>query len=68
MGAAAFLMAEYVGVPYSEIVQERRSCRRSISYIALFYIVHLEACKAGITGMPRARAARPRLAPPARRR
>jgi TRAP transporter 4TM/12TM fusion protein len=44
MGAAAFLMVEYVGIPYSEI------CKHAflpavLSYIALFYIVHLEALK-----------------------
>ena len=54
MGAAAFLMAEYVGVPYSEIVRNA-FLPAIISYIALFYIVHLEACKAGIAGIaPRA--------------
>ncbi|MEO5700519.1 MAG: TRAP transporter permease, partial [Casimicrobiaceae bacterium] len=52
MGAAAFLMAEYVGVPYSEIVKNA-FLPAIISYIALFYIVHLEACKAGIEGIPR---------------
>jgi TRAP transporter 4TM/12TM fusion protein len=52
MGAAAFLMAEYVGVPYSEIVKNA-FLPAIISYIALFYIVHLEACKAGIAGIPR---------------
>jgi len=51
MGAAAFLMAEYVGVPYSEIVKNA-FLPAIISYIALFYIVHLEACKAGISGIP----------------
>jgi TRAP transporter 4TM/12TM fusion protein len=51
MGAAAFLMAEYVGVPYSEIVKNA-FLPAIISYIALFYIVHLEACKAGIAGIP----------------
>jgi TRAP-type uncharacterized transport system fused permease subunit len=51
MGAAAFLMAEYVGVPYSEIVRNA-FLPAIISYIALFYIVHLEACKAGIAGIP----------------
>ena len=35
-----------------------------ISYIALFYIVHLEACKAGISGHPARSEACPRLAPP----
>jgi TRAP transporter 4TM/12TM fusion protein len=44
MGAAAFLMVEYVGIPYPEI------CKHAflpaiLSYIALFYIVHLEALK-----------------------
>ena len=52
MGAAAFLMAEYVGVPYAEIVKNA-FLPAIISYIALFYIVHLEACKAGIAGIPR---------------
>ncbi len=52
MGAAAFLMAEYVGVPYSEIVKNA-FLPAIISYIALFYIVHLEACKAGIAGIAR---------------
>ena len=51
MGAAAFLMAEYVGVPYAEIVKNA-FLPAIISYIALFYIVHLEACKAGIAGIP----------------
>ncbi|TSA16719.1 MAG: TRAP transporter fused permease subunit [Betaproteobacteria bacterium] len=53
MGAAAFLMAEYVGVPYIEIVKNA-ALPAVMSYIALFYIAHLEACKAGIHGLPRA--------------
>ncbi len=52
MGAAAFLMAEYVGVPYTEIVKNA-ALPAVMSYIALFYIAHLEACKAGIEGLPR---------------
>src|SRR5258706_13205961 len=51
MGAAAFLMAEYVGVSYAEICKNA-ALPAVISYIALFYIVHLEACKAGIRGLP----------------
>src|SRR5213079_704577 len=51
MGAAAFLMAEYVGVSYAEICRNA-ALPAAISYIALFYIVHLEACKAGIKGLP----------------
>jgi TRAP transporter 4TM/12TM fusion protein len=44
MGAAAFLMVEYVGIPYSEIIKHA-FLPALISYIALFYIVHLEALK-----------------------
>ncbi|MGE0154283.1 MAG: TRAP transporter permease [Reyranellaceae bacterium] len=44
MGAAAFLMVEYVGIPYSEIVKHA-ALPAIISYIALFYIVHIEALK-----------------------
>ncbi len=51
MGAAAFLMAEYVGVPYIEICKNA-ALPAAISYIALFYIAHLEALKLGIHGLP----------------
>ncbi len=44
MGAAAFLMVEYVGIPYSEIVRNA-ILPATLSYIGLFYIVHLEALK-----------------------
>jgi TRAP transporter 4TM/12TM fusion protein len=44
MGAAAFLMVEYVGIPYSEIVKNA-ILPAMLSYIGLFYIVHLEALK-----------------------
>jgi TRAP transporter 4TM/12TM fusion protein len=44
MGAAAFLMVEYVGIPYTEIIKHA-ALPAIISYIALFYIVHLEALK-----------------------
>ncbi|MCC6947251.1 MAG: TRAP transporter permease [Bradyrhizobiaceae bacterium] len=46
MGAAAFLMVEYVGIPYVEIIKHA-ALPAVISYVALFYIVHLEAVKAG---------------------
>ncbi|WP_369600442.1 TRAP transporter permease [Hahella sp. SMD15-11] len=52
MGAAAFLMVEYVGVSYVEVIQHA-ILPALISYIALFYIVHLEAVKAGMQGLPR---------------
>lgn len=52
MGAAAFLMVEYVGIPYVEIVKHA-ALPAIISYLALFYIVHLEALKLGAEGLPR---------------
>ncbi len=55
MGAAAFLMVEYVGIPYTEIVKHA-FLPAVISYIALFYIVHLEALKLGMQPMAKARA------------
>ncbi len=50
MGAAAFLMVEYVGIPFVEIIKHA-FLPAIISYIALIYIVHLEAMKAGMQGM-----------------
>ena len=44
MGAAAFLMVEYVGIPYSDIIKHAL-LPALLSYIGLFYIVHLEALK-----------------------
>ncbi len=54
MGAAAFLMVEYVGIPYTDIVKHA-FLPAMISYIALFYIVHLEALKLGMEPMAKAR-------------
>ena len=52
MGAAAFLMVEYVGISYFEVVKHA-FVPAIISYIALVYIVHLEAMKQGMAGLPR---------------
>ena len=52
MGAAAFLMVEYVGVSYVEVIKHA-FLPAIISYIALVYIVHLEAAKADLRGLPR---------------
>ena len=52
MGAAAFLMVEYVGIPYIEVMKHA-FLPAIISYMALFYIVHLEALKADMVGLPR---------------
>ncbi|MFH6599993.1 TRAP transporter permease [Ectopseudomonas khazarica] len=47
MGAAAFLMVEYIGMPYVEIIKHA-FLPAAISYIALLYIVHLESLKLGL--------------------
>ena len=60
MGAAAFLMVEYVGISYFEVVTHA-FVPALISYIALVYIVHLEAMKADMQGLPRATEPKPLL-------
>ena len=52
MGAAAFLMVEYVGISYLEVIKHA-ILPALISYVALIYIVHLEACKLGMKGIER---------------
>jgi TRAP transporter 4TM/12TM fusion protein len=52
MGAAAFLMVEYVGIPYIEVMKHA-FLPAIISYIALLYIVHIEALKNNMVGLPR---------------
>ncbi len=51
MGAAAFIMAEYCNLDYFEVVRAA-FIPAVISYIALFYITHLEASKLGLKGLP----------------
>jgi TRAP transporter 4TM/12TM fusion protein len=50
MGAAAFLIAEFTGVPYTDILKHAL-LPALVSYIALVYIVHIEALKLGLKGM-----------------
>ena len=52
MGAAAFIIAEYVNVPYVEVVKAA-AIPAFASYAALFYISHIEASKLGLKGIPR---------------
>jgi TRAP transporter 4TM/12TM fusion protein len=52
MGAAAFLMVEYVGISYLEVITHA-FLPAVISYIALLYIVHLEALKKEMEGLPK---------------
>ncbi|MFC2990519.1 TRAP transporter permease [Halomonas tibetensis] len=60
MGAAAFLMVEYVGISYVEVIKHA-FLPALISYIALVYIVHLEALKANMKGLPTSNPVRPFL-------
>jgi len=60
MGAAAFLMADYVKLPYGEIVV--KAILPAILYFAgIFISVHLEAKKTGLRGLSRAEL--PRIRP-----
>lgn len=52
MGAAAFIMAEYVNIPYVEVARSAIIPAFSV-YIALFFVTHFEACKLGLSGVPR---------------
>jgi TRAP transporter 4TM/12TM fusion protein len=52
MGAVAFIMAENIGVPYSEIVKAA-IIPAFLYFASTFWMVHLEAGKHGLTGMRR---------------
>ena len=52
MGAAAFLMAEYMGIPYAQVAL--KAILPAVLYFTGIYIaVHLEAKKLGLKGIPR---------------
>ncbi len=52
MGAAAFLMAEFVGVPYIEVVKAG-AIPAFLYYMGVWLGVHYEAKKFGLKGVPR---------------
>jgi TRAP transporter 4TM/12TM fusion protein len=52
MGAAAFIIAEYLSIPYLDVVKAA-AIPAFVSYFALFYLVHLEASKLGMSGLPK---------------
>jgi TRAP transporter 4TM/12TM fusion protein len=54
MGAAAFLIAEYVGISYAQVVIHA-IIPAALTYISLFYVVDIEARKADLKGLPRER-------------
>ena len=52
MGAAAFLMSDYLGVPYSNIIV-RAILPAILYFLGIFIAVHLEAKKLGLKGISR---------------
>ena len=52
MGAACFIMAEYIGVPYSEIMLAGL-VPGFLYYMSVFVTVHLRSKKLGLNGMPK---------------
>ena len=52
MGAAAFLMIDYVGVPYSSIIV-RAILPAALYFLGIFIAVHLEAKRTGLKGIPK---------------
>ncbi|PLX83869.1 MAG: C4-dicarboxylate ABC transporter [Desulfuromonas sp.] len=53
MGAAAFIIAEYVNIPYLEVCKAA-AITAFASYATLFFLTHIEASKLGLEGLPRA--------------
>ncbi|MFZ2331206.1 MAG: TRAP transporter fused permease subunit, partial [Atribacterota bacterium] len=54
MGAAAFVMSEFLQIPYIKIAAAA-AIPAIIYYAAVMIMVHLEACKNGLKGLPRER-------------
>ena len=52
MGAAAFIMAEFTGIPYLYIVLAALA-PSILDYVAILFLVDFEALKSGIGGLPR---------------
>lgn len=52
MGAAAFIMAEFLNIPYKDIMIAA-IIPAFLYYLAVFSMVHLEAVKTGLVGVPR---------------
>ena len=52
MGAAAFVMSEFLEIPYIQIAAAA-VIPAVIYYIAVMTMVHLEACKHGLSGLPK---------------
>ncbi|MBS0306993.1 MAG: TRAP transporter permease [Proteobacteria bacterium] len=61
MGAVAFIMAETLNVPYVTVVQAA-VVPALLYYLTAFWMVHLEAGRAGLLGLPKADCPNPWLA------
>jgi TRAP transporter 4TM/12TM fusion protein len=53
MGAAAFLIAEYLAIPYGQVALAA-ALPAALYYLALFVQIDLEAARLGLSGLPRA--------------
>ncbi|MCL5964702.1 MAG: TRAP transporter permease [Deinococcus sp.] len=53
MGAAAFIMAQYLSIPYNQLIVYA-ALPALLAYATLFMVVHLEALRLGLKGVPRA--------------
>ena len=52
MGAAAFIIAEYLSVPYLDVIKAA-AIPAFVSYATLFFLTHIEASKLGLRGLTR---------------
>ncbi|WP_027256768.1 TRAP transporter fused permease subunit [Leisingera aquimarina] len=53
MGASAFIIAEFIGISYYDVIVHAM-IPAFIAYLSLFYISHLESLKLGLEGLPKA--------------
>jgi TRAP transporter 4TM/12TM fusion protein len=52
MGAAAFIIAEFLSIPYIEVVVAA-IIPAALYYLCVLFGVHFEACRLGLTGLPK---------------
>jgi len=52
MGGSAFLMAEFIGISYYTVMKHA-FLAEFLYYLAVSFLVHFEALKEGLTGLPR---------------
>ena len=52
MGAAAFIMADYLGIPYAKVAKAA-VLPAVLYYVSLYAIIHFYALRSGLKGLPR---------------